>query len=263
VFARKPAPVQITWLAYPGTTGLEAMDYRLTDPYLDPPGADADYVEKSIRLPHSFWCYDPLSEEPAVNPLPAASNGWVTFGCLNNFYKVNDALLKLWERVLGAVPASRMVILAKLDDYKRQVLQKLTIDPSRIEFVPYRPRAKYLEAYHRVDIALDTYPCNGHTTSLDALWMGVPVVTLVGPTVLGRGGFSQLTNLGLEKLIAHDREQFVAIASQLARDLPRLDALRSGLRGRMKASPLMDAPRFARDIETVYRDVWRKWCAGH
>lgn len=266
VFARKPAPVQVTFAGYPGSTGLRAIDYRLTDPCLDPPGLDdAFYAEESYRLPHSFWCYDPQSEEPAVSPLPALAKGLVTFGCLNNFCKVNDEVLTLWASVLAAVPESRLLLLAGEGRHRqrtRDFLARHGIATERVAFSSTLPRPEYLALYHQVDIGLDTFPYNGHTTSLDAFWMGVPVITLVGHTVVGRAGLSQLTNLGLEQLAASTEQDFVRLAVDLAADLPRLEALRSGLRGRMQGSPLMDAVGFTRGIEQAYREMWTRWCAS-
>jgi len=264
IFARKPAPVQVAWLAYPGTTGLSAMDYRLTDPYLDPPGLnDQFYSETSIRLPDSFWCYDPLVTDLAVSALPAQTNGHVTFGCLNNFCKVNEPVLRLWAQVLRTVDRSRLMVLCPEGSHRQpllDLLQQEGISPDRIELIGRRPRLQYLELYHRIDMGLDTFPVNGHTTSLDSIWMGVPVITMVGNMILGRAGLSQLTNLGLPELMAQTPEQYVQIAADLAGDLPRLAELRRTLRARMQASPLMDAPRFARNIEAAYRQMWRTWC---
>jgi predicted O-linked N-acetylglucosamine transferase (SPINDLY family) len=264
LFARKPAPVQVAWLAYPGTTGLAAIDYRLTDPHLDPAGEQDDhYAEKSWRLPDTFWCYDPGSAEPAVNDLPALTRGVVTFGCLNNFCKVSDRALALWGAVLAAVPKSRLVLLAPAGAARQRVLATLAgcgIESGRIEFVGRQPRGAYLRTYHQIDIGLDTVPYNGHTTSLDCYFMGVPVVTLVGRTVVGRAGLSQLTNLGLSELVGRTEGDFVRIAVDLAGDLPRLAQLRAGLRDRMRRSPLMDAARFARGVEAAYREMWRRWC---
>jgi predicted O-linked N-acetylglucosamine transferase (SPINDLY family) len=263
LFARKPAPVQVSWLAYPGTSGLAAIDYRLTDPYLDPPGSgDRPYTETSVPLPDTFWCYDPLSDEPAVNALPAGETGLLTFGCLNNFCKVNAPVLQLWARVLRDVEGSQLLLLAPQGPHREDTLGLLRqegVASGRVTFVEHRPRQQYLELYHRIDIGLDTLPYNGHTTSLDALWMGVPVVTLVGRTVVGRAGLSQLSNLGLPELIADAPEQFVRVAVELAGDRPRLSKLRSTLRARMRQSPLMDAPRFARNVEAAYRAMWQRW----
>jgi protein O-GlcNAc transferase len=265
VFARKPAPVQATFAGYPGSTGLTAIDFRLSDPYLDPTGMDESvYSERTIRLPDSFWCYDPLDcADILVNPLPALSRGVITFGCLNNFCKVNDGLLTLWANVLRQVKDSRLLLLAPAGDCRLRTLNRLRqegIDPGRIEFFAYRSRRNYLETYHQIDLGLDTFPYNGHTTSLESFWMGVPVVTLVGSTAVARAGWCQLSNLGLAELAGESPDQFVRLAVELARDLPRLARLRSTLRRRMEQSPLMDATKFTRNIEAAYRRMWQAWC---
>ena len=263
IFAGKPAPVQVTWLAYPGTTGLTAIDYRLTDPQLDPPGeGDQFYSEKSYRLPDTFWCYDPLASEPPVNELPALSNGFVTFGCLNNFAKVTDLTLDVWSRVLKRVTRSRLLLLAPNGSARQRIVEKLEnrgVEEDRIEFISRQPRAHYLASYHRIDLCLDTFPYNGHTTTLDSAWMGVVPLTMPGATAVSRGGLSILSNVGLQHLVARDADQLVEIAGKLTSDLPALAKLRSELRKSMEASPLMDAKRFARDVETAYRQMWRKW----
>jgi predicted O-linked N-acetylglucosamine transferase (SPINDLY family) len=267
VFARKPAPVQAAWLAYPGTTGLNTMDYRLTDPYLDSmePGVDELYVEKSLRLPATFWCYAPFEDAPPeVGPLPALAKGYVTFGCLNNFCKVNEGVLKLWAQVLAGVAGSRLALLADEGAHRQHtlsVLEGLGIARDRVSFFGKRSRTEYLKLYQQIDIGLDTVPYNGHTTSLDNYFMGVPVVTLVGQTVVGRAGLSQLTNLGMPELIARTPEEYIHIARDWACDLGRLAGIRAALRGRMQASPLMDGAAFARGIEAAYRQMWRQWCA--
>jgi len=263
LFTRKPAPVQVTFAGYPGGTGLEAIDYRLTDPYLDPPvSIKSNYVEQSIVLPDSFWCYDPRGTEPGVNELPASTAGHVTFGCLSNFSKTNDDVIALWAKVMNAVPNSRLLILSAPGSQRDRFLKTIGsagISADRIEFTPKQPRQKYLELYHRIDIGLDTFPYNGHTTSLDSLWMGVPVVTLVGQTAVSRAGWSQLSNLGLTELAALDEKNYVDIAAGLARDLPRLAELRRTLRPRLQASPLMDAPRFTHHVEAAFRQMWKAW----
>jgi predicted O-linked N-acetylglucosamine transferase (SPINDLY family) len=266
VFARKPAPVQVTWLSYPGSTGMEAIDYRLTDPQLDPPGFnDACYSEKSVYLPHTFWCYSPPTDAPEVNELPALLTGRITFGCLNTFAKVNEMMLSAWCRLLQQLPSARLLLHALEGSHRQKVRDQLAgngIDPARLEFVGYAPPSKYFQCYHQIDIALDTFPFCGGTTSCDALWMGVPVVSLVGKTTVSRGGLTILTNVGLAELAAYTADDYVKIAADLANDLPRLAALRTGLRQHMAQSPLMDATRFARDIEAAFRDMWRRWCAG-
>jgi len=269
LFARKPAPVQVTWLAYPGTTGLSAIDYRLTDPHLDPPGLfDAFYAEESLRLPETFRCYAPLSDKPPVNALPARANRVITFGCLNSFCKVSEDCLALWASVLRAVPQSRLLLLAPRDPARERVLAKFRqegIAGSRVVFADKLSRQEYLQLYHRIDLAMDPVPCNGRTTTLDAFWMGVPTLTLLGKTVVGRAGWSLLCNLGLQELAAQTPEQYVALATRLAADLSRLQELRATLRQRMLRSPLMDGKRFARHVEQAYRHIWQRWCdrTGH
>jgi predicted O-linked N-acetylglucosamine transferase (SPINDLY family) len=265
VFARKPAPVQVTYLAYPGTTGLGTMDYRLTDPYLDPPGQDERfYSEQSVRLPETYWCYRPPMETPPANALPALEAGHVSFGSLNNFCKVTSPTLAAWSRLLQAVPGSRLLLHACAGSHRDRVRGFLAgqgILAERLVFVDSLPMAEYFGVYQRMDVALDTFPYGGGTTTCDALWMGVPVVGLAGQTAVGRGGLSILSNIGLPELVARDSEHYVQIAVDLATDLPRLIRLRAALRDRMQKSPLMDAPRFARNIEAAYRQMWQRWCA--
>jgi protein O-GlcNAc transferase len=265
MFARKPAPVQVCWLAYPGSTGVAAMDYRLTDPYLDP--ADdvvGRYSETSVRLPDSFWCYDPLTgDEPAVSSLPALLRGDVSFGNFNGISKINEAVIRLWSSVLSAVDGSRMTLLAPTGRVRQAILNLFVengVRPDRISFVETQPRLPYLKEYQRIDLVLDTFPYNGHTTTLDAFWMGVPVVSLVGETVVGRAGLSMHRHVGLADLVAHSAEQFVGIAVELSGNLARLNEMRQNLRPTMQHSPLMDFSRFARGIEAAYRGMWKEWC---
>jgi len=260
LFARRAAPIQVAWLAYPGTTGIPAMDYRLTDPWLDPIELSDDrYTENTIRLPDTFWCYDPLVEGLEPNELPALANGYITFGCLNNFCKVSDDTLSRWGKIMSSVPLSRLILLAAPGRHRQRVLNLLGhqgVAADRVEFVVFQPRSDYLQTYHRIDLCLDTLPYNGHTTSLDAYWMGVPVVTQVGQTIVGRAGWSQLNNLGLSGLAAFDEQAFIDIAVTLSADLPRLSQLRHSLRSCMESSPLMDGKRFARAIEAIYNQIW-------
>jgi protein O-GlcNAc transferase len=264
VFARRPAPIQLCWQAYPGTTGLETMDYRVSDALIDPLDVSSDcYTEQTLRLP-SFWCYDPLTEEPEVSPLPALAKGRVTFGSLNHFRKVNDGVLRVWATVLAAVPRSRLLLLApqgKVRDHVRSILEGGGVEPERIDFVERCGRAEYLRRYCDIDIGLDVFPYNGHTTGLDALWMGVPVVTLAGDTVVGRAGASQAMQVDLPELVAKTPDQYVRIASALAGDLEHLAELRCTLRERMRQSVFMDGARFARELQSAYRNAWRSYCA--
>jgi predicted O-linked N-acetylglucosamine transferase (SPINDLY family) len=263
VFALKPAPVQVTYLAYPGTTGLGTMDYRLTDPYLDPPGALTSwYSESSVRLAHSYWCYAPEAPAPPVGPLPAASAGHVTFGSLNAFRKISRDALDAWARILKLVPDARLILHAMEGwprDHAFGVFKRHGVEADRIEFVGRVAREEYFRTYDRIDIALDAFPYTGGTTNCDALWMGVPVVSLTGDRAVFRGGVSVLSNAGLPQLIASTADDYVAIATSLAADLPALSAMRQSLRQRLMESPLMDASGFARDFEAALRNMWRQW----
>jgi len=265
-FARRPAPVQVTYLGYCGTTGLSAMDYRLSDAYLDPPGTNlSDYSEQTIRLPGSYWCYKPKTDTPEPVAPPALSTGSITFGCLNNFAKVSAASLDAWGGILRAVPESRLVLHASSGTHRQRTLETFArsgVQPGRIEFVAGQPYHDYIKTYERIDISLDPFPYAGGITSCDSLWMGVPVVTLAGTqSPVSRGGCSILGNVGLTELIAPNVETYQSIAVNLANDLPRLANHRSALRQKMLESPLMNTARFTRNMEAVYRQIWRKWCA--
>jgi predicted O-linked N-acetylglucosamine transferase (SPINDLY family) len=265
-FARKPAPVQVSYLGYCSTTGLDTIDYRISDPYMDGPDADLScYSEQTCRLPRSYWCYNPGEAVLPVSALPAIKAGHVTFGCLNTFTKVTTAALDLWAQVLAAVPGSHLLIHTKpghhLEKLKKR-FEEQGVSSDRIEFVKRLSLSHYMEVYNWVDVSLDPFPHTGGITSCDSLWMGVPVVTLTGRTAVGRAGVSVLSNVGLPELIAATPEQYVSIAVDLARDLTKLAEMRAGLRRQMQASPLMDAPGFARDMETAYRSMWRTWVAN-
>jgi predicted O-linked N-acetylglucosamine transferase (SPINDLY family) len=260
VFARKPAPVQVTYLAYCSTTGVDAIDYRVTDRFLDPPGESGRYTEASLYLPRCYWCYS----TPPMGRLPAQRRaGPPTFGCLNNFAKVSDLTLGLWARVLQAAPESSLLLYARTEaqrDRVRRALRAAGVDESRAAFVGRQSLALYLETYNDIDVALDPHPYGGGTTTCDALWMGVPVVTLAGRTAVSRAGSTLLSNIGLEHLVARSAEQYVEIATRLIRDASGLAAQRHQLRDRIEKSSLMDAPQFARDFEAALRSAWRAWC---
>jgi predicted O-linked N-acetylglucosamine transferase (SPINDLY family) len=270
VFARKPAPVQTTYLAYCGKTGLRTIDYRLTDPYLDPPAEnEAENVsppsEQPIRLPETYWCYRPLGPTPPVGDLPAVKEGQVTFGCLNNFCKATPPALAVWSSLLRAMPESRLLLHAHPGSHRDRVREFFAgqgVAPDRVTFVGMVPREDYFRIYEQMHVALDPFPYGGGTTTCDALWMGVPVVSLAGQTSVGRGGVSILSNAGLPDLVAKDAQQYTRIAVELAGDPPRLRRLRATLRDRLRSSPLMNAPRLARHVEAAYRTMWQRWCAG-
>ena len=268
LFARKPAPVQVTWIGYPNTTGLSAMDYRFTDGFADPPSATEHlHSEKLVRLPECFSCYQPPQDAPGVSGLPAQERGFVTFGCFNNMAKINQDVTAVWARILQAVPGSRLVLknpALSEDSTKLRVQQAfadLGVTPERLDLLgrDESPRA-HLDRYRNVDIGLDPFPYNGTTTTCEALWMGVPVITLAGKTHAGRVGMSQMSNLGLGEFVAHTAEEYIAIAQRMATDFERLARLRTELRSRMAASPLTDGQRFTRNLEQAYRIIWLNWC---
>jgi predicted O-linked N-acetylglucosamine transferase (SPINDLY family) len=238
---------------------LDTIDYRISDPYLDPPEANNEcFSEKTIYLPRTYWCYQPEADAPQVTPLPAQSARRTTFGCLNDLGKVTQPTLNLWRDLLRAVPGSQLLIYAPQGEHRQRIGAQ--IDPDRVQFVAHLPLQEYLATYNQIDIGLDPFPFNGGTTTCDALWMGVPVVSLVGTRPVSRAGLSILSNVGLPELVARSEDDYVKFAIELANDLPRLSELRSSLRQRMLASPLTDARQFARDIEAAYRQMWQAWC---
>ncbi len=268
VFARRPAPVQVSWLGYFNTTGLATMDYFVTDPVSSPPGQERFFVEQLVRLPATRFCYEPPEFLPAVRALPARTHGGVTFGCLNNLGKLNDRVLALWGRILAAAPGARLLLQASAlndplvqRDFRARAAEH-GIAGEQLDLRRFVPVEQAADTYHDIDIALDPFPFCGGMTSLDALWMGVPVVTLPRATIAGRQTASMLANLDLPELIAADEAGYVATAIELANDLDRLAALRSGLRERFRRSPLADYARFTRDLEQAFAAVWEVWLAA-
>jgi protein O-GlcNAc transferase len=268
VFARKPAPVQVTWLGYPNTTGLDAVDYRLVDAVTDPAGeADAWASETLVRLEGGFLCYGGLKGAPEPAAPPCLKSGTVTFGSFNNPTKVSAATFDAWATLLARLPQARLLLKGKqfADGAARALflarLGQRGVAAERVELLAWLPdSAAHLALYHRVDIALDPFPYNGTTTTCEALWMGVPVVTLRGDRHAGRVGASLLGQIGLTDVIASSVEDYVEIALTLAGNPRRLDDLRRSLRPRMAASPLCDGRAFARKIEAAFRHIWRRWC---
>ena len=264
-FARGPAPVQVSWLSYPQSTGVPAIGYRITDWHCDPEGSDQHYNETLLRLPHSYWCYAP-PEDPAPGLLPALSRGHVTFGSFNNHRKISDASLALWAKLLARLPDARMhfVTVPPGASHARilAAFARESVAADRIRIDGWLTELEYRARWNEVDIALDPFPYNGATTTLDALWMGVPVVTLAGNTCASRAALSILTSAGLPQYVAGDEAGYLDIAAALAADLPALAALRDGVRSRLRASPLMDAPAFTRALEDCFFQAWRAWCAG-
>jgi len=257
-FARRPAPVQATYLAYCSTTGLTAMDYRISDPHLDPPGVDESlYAEKTIRLKHCYWCYEPPMEAPQITPRKVADG--IVFGCLNNFGKVNAGVIAAWSEILLNVDNSRLILYAPDGDHRHRAAEQFAtqrIDPSRISFVGVQMMEQYMDRHQQIDIALDPFPYPGGTTSCDALWMGTPIVTLTGQTAVSRSGASILKTIGLDELVTDSRANYIATAVALAGQTEKLTDLRSSLRQRMQASTLMNTPLFARDMEAALTEMW-------
>ena len=268
VFARKPAPVQVTAIGYVNTTGLAAIDYRLTDAWCDPPGRDETlYSETLWRLPGGFNCYAPPNGLPAPGPPPLAASGPVTFGSFNNLDKISNEVLDLWVELIRSVPAARLVLKTKtlsepaVGDAIRARFAAAGLDPARIELIEWSATLReHFEHYQRIDIALDPFPYNGTTTTCDALMMGVPVIALAGDRHAARVSASILARLGLEVLVAPDLPGYLARAQVLAQKPDALANLRATLRRRIAASPLADAPGYARSLEAAYREMWRRWC---
>ena len=269
VFPRRPAPVQLTWMGYFATTGVDGVDYIIADRFVIPPDEERYYSEQVERLPHGYLCFTPPELPITVGPLPARSRGAITFGCFNNPAKITPDVIACWSRLLHALPDARLHLKYKFFaeseavHYFQNAFAAHGIDPQRIRFAGRSPRAEYLDSYNGIDIALDPFPFNGCTTSVEALWMGVPVITLSGDRFAGHMGETIMKNLDLYACVADSPEDYLEKAVALATDLPRLADLRSRLRERLLNSPLCDAPTFTRDLETLYRKLWMNWCQTH
>ena len=269
LFARKPAPVQVSWIGYPATTGFRSVDYKIVDGYTDPPGMTEEfYSEKLLRMPDCFLCYTPEENTPEVSALPALTSEEVTFGSFNNLAKLTPEVVALWSKILQSVPDSFLNLKAARTDRSttervKGMFAKNGIDFGQLELIPFTPSFRgHLETYHTIDIALDPFPYNGVTTTCEALWMGVPVITLEGNAHVSRVGGSLLSAVGLKEFIAGSHEQYIETAVKLAGDLERLKSLRKSLRDMMKHSSLCDARRFTENLEASYRRVWEGWCAS-
>jgi protein O-GlcNAc transferase len=267
VFARKAAPIQITWIGYPNTTGLEAMDYRLTDSYADPPGATEHlHTERLLRLPQIYVAFRPAEESPLPGPLPAVANRYVTFGSFNALSRVTPQMLELWSGILQRLPDSRLVMVSVPEGKTRTRLTELFaargIATTRLDLFGRVPFSRFLSLLQQVDIALDSFPYHGTSTTCHTLWMGVPLITLAGRNHASRVGVSMLSNLGLGRLIARTPEEYCGIALALAGDRDELARLRSQLRGMMANAPNTDGAALTRGLEHIYRKVWVEWCAG-
>jgi protein O-GlcNAc transferase len=265
VIAAKPAPVQVLYIGYPSTTGMAALDWLIADARVCPPGHERFYSERVARVEGSFWCYRPNAEAPEPGDLPALAAGAITFGSYNALPKLSETTVRLWTRVLEVVPGSRLVLKAL--PFADAMTRKKTLerfvaagaDPARVQIEPPTEPSKFLAEYRRLDIALDPVPYNGGTTTCEALWMGVPVVSLAGGPFFARMSASLLHSTGLSELVTSSSDDYVRAAADLAADVPRLAGIRAGLRARMAASPLCDGPRAAHELEQAYRAMWRDW----
>ncbi len=266
-FARRPAPVQATWNGYPNTTGMIAVDYRISDAFSDPPGlTERLHTERLVRLPRVYMAWRPPTDAPESGPPPALASGRITFGSFNSCYKISGTAVELWSRVLGEMPGSRLLLFTvpcgRAASRLRERFAACGIAADRIELRSRLPHEAFLEAHREVDIALDSFPYHGTTTTCFSLWMGVPVVSLTGSTHVSRVGVSMLSSIGLEKLAVTTAEDYVAAACRLAQDVQTLAILRAGLRERMRDSPLTDGPSHARALDRAYREMWRTWCSS-
>jgi protein O-GlcNAc transferase len=268
VFAQRPAPVQATYLGYANTTGLAAIDWRLTDRFADPEGAEAFNSERLIRLNHSYYCYLPRPDAPPVAPPPALANGFVSFGCCLNYAKLSKSALTLWAATLSAITDARLVLRASGFSDATLVQDALArfsaagIDPARITLLPHATFPDHLKTYDLIDIGLDTTPFNLATNSVEALWQGVPLVTLAGDTSAGRMGMGLLDAAGMSELVATDTTHFVRLCANLAADCRRLAHMRQTQRSRLMASPLLDGRAKAGELERAYRTMWTAHCEG-
>ena len=268
VLSHKPAPLQASWVGFAGTTGLDRIDYRIVDQITDPVSgiSDSIHTEKLIRMPRIFSVYEPPPTTPNVADTPALVNGYITFGCFNNPYKLNTAVIDVWSKILQAVPRSKLILKNKwykLTTIRDSVIRRFSehgISDDRICIIGGEDEAQtHFRRYNDIDIALDPFPYSGTTTTCDALWMGVPVITLAGDKHISRVGVSQLSNIGLQEFIATDPGEYVRLASRHAEDAYQLNELRRGMRNRLARSPLMDAEAFTSDFEFALCEIWQRY----
>ncbi|KAB1222488.1 putative UDP-N-acetylglucosamine--peptide N-acetylglucosaminyltransferase SPINDLY [Morella rubra] len=269
MMACRPAPVQVTWIGYPNTTGLPTIDYRITDSLADPPDTEQKHVEELVRLPECFLCYTPSPEAGPVSPTPALSNGFVTFGSFNNLAKITPKVLQVWARILCAVPNSRLVVKCKpfcCDSVRERflsTLEQLGLEPLRVDLLPLiLLNHDHMQAYSLMDISLDTFPYAGTTTTCESLYMGVPCVSMAGSVHAHNVGVSLLSKVGLAHLVAKNEDEYVQLALKLASDIPALSNLRMSLRDLMSKSPVCDGTNFIRGLESTYRNMWHRYCEG-
>lgn len=266
LFANKPAPIQITWLGYPDTTGMSQIDYRITDELADPPASHKYYTEKQIRLPDGFLCYKPPEFSPPVSHSPFLKNGFITFGSFNINAKVNKAVIQLWAQILKKVENSHLLLKLRggehnqMQNYYHNYFEQLGIKRNRVEIHGRKSSSEHLEMYGEIDIALDTFPYHGTTTTCEALWMGVPVISLIGNLHCSRVALSILKRLYMEFFTAHTKQEYITKACALAANKASLAKIRQTMRQRFSASDLCNKAKFSNNIENVYRQIWKKWC---
>ncbi len=265
MFARKPAPIQVTWNGYPNTTGMDVMDYRITDGYADPPGMTENlHSERLLRLPEIYMAFQPPADSPPLGLPPVLTNGYITFGSFNAISKIASQVIEVWAWILRAVPGSRLVVLSVPEGRTRgRIIEAFAahgVNAERLDLMWRLPFQQFLAAYQRVDIALDSFPYHGTSTTCQTLWMGVPLITLAGRSHVSRVGVSLLANLGLERFIARTPQEYRDLAVRLADNIEELTMLRSRLREMMMNSPNTDGMALTRHLERAYREVWRTWC---
>jgi len=263
-FARKPAPLQLSWIGYQATTGLTAIDYRVTDTAMDPPGTTEQFhTETLLRIPTSAQ-FQPAADSPPVNPLPALSSPWFTLACLNNLAKINQEAVHLWSRILTALPHARLMLGNATGSHTKERLLAMfaqeNISEDRLIMQPKVSLPDYLKLHHQIDLALDTFPYNGGTTTLHSLNMGVPVIALAGNTPVSRAGVAILGGAGIPEFATFSEDEYVARTIEVAQDLPKLNEIRQSLRERAKPLFTTAPQQVTRPLEAAYRTIWKEWC---
>jgi predicted O-linked N-acetylglucosamine transferase (SPINDLY family) len=265
IFPHRPAPIQMSYLGYPSTTGMKSIDYRISDRFIDPENEISHLYSEETLYITSYWCYsEPAIKIPvSVSTLPALKNNFITFGCLNNTSKISEPTIQCWIKLLKEIPNSRLLLYCPVSCHGKALIEKFGnggVDKSRIVLIARQLFTKYLESYNQIDIALDPFPFGGGITTCDTLWMGVPVVSLRGKTAVGRGSASILSNIGMSDLIANSEEEYISIAKNLCRDLDALAAIRNDLREKLQQSPVMDGRKFAFELGQIFCQTWAKYC---
>ena len=265
MFGYKAAPVQVTWLGYFATTGVNEIDYLIGDPYMTPAELDCEFTEKVIRLEETRWCFTPPSYKIKVAVTPAMKEGFVTFGCFNNLTKINDSVFRVWSKILKAIPNSRLLLKNNQFRDKQNIkavlgkLKEFGIAKKQITIEGPDSREIYLDSYNKVDIALDPFPFTGGATTVEGLWMGVPLITLSGSSMVARQGVSILSNAGLQEWIASNEQEYIDKAICFSSDVKKLNSIRKGLRKKVLSSPLFDSARFTSNLENTLTELWQRY----